>query len=65
MNYNKFPHSYQELIDKLCSRGMHIPDRQAAEYFLHFVSYYRFSGYALAFEVKSVLPEKRNHLFKK
>lgn len=47
--------SIQEQIDKLKQAGLSIGDEVAAEAFLKHINYYRFSGYALAFE------QKRHH----
>jgi abortive infection bacteriophage resistance protein len=52
-NHNKFekpPLSIAAQIERLSSRGVIIQDKQLAEHYLTFISYYRFCGYAIEFE---------------
>ena len=42
--------TYNEQLAILQTRGLTVSDREAAEAFLSFCNYYRFSGYLLAFE---------------
>lgn len=48
--YAKVWLSYSDQIAQLIDRGLHVNDRKMAEDFLAHVSYYRLSGYCLAFE---------------
>ena len=48
--YQKEWISYEQQIDLLIQRGLIISDRSMALQFLKHVTYYRFSGYCLAFE---------------
>ncbi|VAW84345.1 hypothetical protein MNBD_GAMMA18-208 [hydrothermal vent metagenome] len=48
--YDKPPLSFDELIRKLSARGLVIPDDGEARHFLRYTSYYRLTGYGLAFE---------------
>ena len=44
--------SYSDLVSLLRGRGLVVADAPVAEQFLSHLSYYRFSGYCVAFEVK-------------
>jgi abortive infection bacteriophage resistance protein len=58
--YNKAALTYQQQLERLKERGLHIPDE---DYFLHLLevkSYYRLSGYWYP-----LLEDKENHRFKK
>ena len=44
--------TYREQLEILQNRGLIVADAEAAEAFLSFCNYYRFSGYLLAFEDK-------------
>jgi abortive infection bacteriophage resistance protein len=44
--------SYPDLVSLLQQRGLVVADEPVAEQFLSHLSYYRFSGYCLAFEVR-------------
>ena len=48
--YTKVWLSASDQVKKLESRGLVVPDENAAEEFLLHLNYYRFSGYGLAFE---------------
>lgn len=48
--FDKPPLTLTEQIKLLQSRGLIIPNKQAAIHHLQFISYYRFSGYGLEFE---------------
>lgn len=60
--FNKPPISLAEQVDLLRGRGMKISDKRNAEQFLLRLNYYRFSGYALHFEIFK--DRKRTHQFK-
>jgi len=49
--YNKPPLSIDEQINLLVQRGMAVPDRNRARYYLSYISYYRLSIYARALQV--------------
>ncbi len=50
-DYTKAWLSFMDQLQKLESRGLHIPDRAAAADFLSHINYYRFTGYCLAFQI--------------
>ncbi|MDA3955837.1 Abi family protein [Oceanispirochaeta sp.] len=62
MNYDSPPTTTEEQLELLSLRGMVLPDRDRAAAFLNQVSYYRFSGYALHYEIFE--NRKRTHKFK-
>ncbi|MEX0975198.1 MAG: Abi family protein [Bacillota bacterium] len=47
----KTPTTYEEQVQLLRSRGLHIPDTETAKQILRNVNYYRFSAYLLPFRV--------------
>lgn len=61
MKYPKRPYSIDEQLDLLEERGMIIENRKSAGHFLATHNYYRFSGYALHFEIFE--NRKRTHKF--
>jgi len=60
--YTKPPLSISEQVELLDSRGLIIGNKAKAEHYLSFISYYRLSGYAIAFE--KINQGKREHQFK-
>jgi hypothetical protein len=48
--FEKPPLSIEAQLERLSSRGLIIQDQRAARHYLTFISYYRFSGYAIKFE---------------
>lgn len=56
--YNKTPLAIDEQLALLESRGLKITDKQQARHYLQFISYYRLSGYAQAFQDSTVNTEK-------
>lgn len=51
--------TYQQQIQHLRAKGLHIPDPALAEYWLRHVSYYRLSAYWLYFEHPKAVPGPR------
>jgi abortive infection bacteriophage resistance protein len=49
-SYNKPPTSFSEQVERLAGRGLIIPDKSKAEFYLSQLNYYRFSAYCLPFE---------------
>ncbi|MBS6045574.1 MAG: hypothetical protein KH936_08325 [Neisseria sp.] len=47
--FDKPEKNNQELIEEWERRGLEIPDRQRAERYLEFISYYRLSAYTIPF----------------
>ncbi len=62
--YSKLPLSYEDLITRFTSRGLLVKDEERAKLYLQNISYFRFTGYGLAFEEYSSTGE-RLHKFKK
>lgn len=63
MNYQnnehgKPPTSIDAQLKLLCTRGLIVQDKRLAEHYLTYISYYRFCGYAIEFEVKQDNGEK-------
>ena len=50
MDFTKPARTWDEQIDLLRSRGLHIPDREQARHYLSHINYYRLTGYRLPFE---------------
>ncbi len=50
VSYGKQPTTFADQVDLLESRGLFIPDKPRAEFFLSQLNYYRFSAYCLPFE---------------
>ncbi len=48
--FGKQPITFADQVDLLESRGLSIPDKSRAEFFLSQLNYYRFSAYCLPFE---------------
>lgn len=48
--FDKPEKNNQELIEEWERRGLEIPDRQRAERYLEFISYYRLSAYTIPFQ---------------
>ena len=48
--FQKKPQDFQQLIERMKSKGLHVSDEAEAEQLLRDVGYYRLSGYGLAFE---------------
>jgi abortive infection bacteriophage resistance protein len=57
--FEKPPLPIQEQLKLLSSRGLVIQDKQIAEHYLKFISYYRFCGYGIEFEDLSIDGEKQ------
>lgn len=49
--FDKTPETNQDLLDKLISRGLIVPDRERALRYLGFIGYYRLGGYRIPFEL--------------
>jgi len=60
--FDKPPLMVSEQVNLLKSRGLIFPNRDIAEHFLLHCNYYRFSGYALHFEIFK--DRQRTHTFK-
>jgi abortive infection bacteriophage resistance protein len=56
--FEKPPLSIKEQLKLLSSRGLIIKDKQAAQHYLKFISYYRFCGYGIEFEATPINEEK-------
>jgi len=63
-HFQKQPQSPEQLVDILRERGLKIADPSAAIHHLHFINYYRLSGYFLHFEVLPETANKRHHQFR-
>lgn len=50
ISYNKPPTSFADQVDLLEQRGLYIPDKSKAEFYLAQLNYYRFAAYCLPFE---------------
>jgi abortive infection bacteriophage resistance protein len=61
--YNKKALTIDEQITLLKSRGLNFSDETHAKHYLNFISYYRFSGYTISFEVNNQNGQ-RSHTFK-
>ncbi|HBF08420.1 MAG TPA: hypothetical protein DHW71_15125 [Gammaproteobacteria bacterium] len=57
--YTKPPISFEKQIEQLESRGLCVPDKARAEFFLSHLNYYRFAAYCLPFE-----SDHQSHTFK-
>ena len=57
--FEKPPLSIDAQLELLTSRGVIIQDKNAARYYLSYISYYRFCGYAIEFESELVAGEKQ------
>lgn len=60
MQFTKPPLSFETQVQLLIDRGMVIPDRERARYYLEHVNYYRLRGYWLPYEQAT---DKGNHAF--
>lgn len=59
--FQKPPLSIDQQLDLLSSRGLIINDRQTAQHYLKFVSYYRFCGYGIGFENVASKSDSQKH----
>lgn len=50
VNFTKPARSWDEQVELLRSRGLHIPDDERARHYLSHINYYRLTGYWLPFE---------------
>lgn len=50
MKFDKPPLSFEQQLDRLIDRGLHVDDREHALHVLQHVNYYRLAGYLLPFE---------------
>lgn len=63
--YQKPPKNFNEQVDILLSRGILVPDRCKAKFYLSQLNYYRLAAYCLLFELaSSATPHLRADLFK-
>lgn len=60
--FDKPEKNNQELIEEWERRGLEIPDRQRAERYLEFISYYRLSAYTIPFQIQT--SNTASHKFK-
>ena len=55
MKYQKLPLAYDEQLDLLISRGLHVQDKDSALINLQNIIYYRLSAYFLRIELKDFI----------
>ncbi|MGI8307064.1 Abi family protein [Saccharopolyspora hattusasensis] len=60
LHYDKWPMVFDELVDRLASRGLEIPDADSAARYLCHIGYYRLSPYTILFQ-----QGRPDHLFRK
>jgi len=49
-SYSKLPTTFSKQVDQLQARGLNVPDKAKAEFYLSQLNYYRFAAYCLPFE---------------
>lgn len=52
--FEKLPLSIEAQLERLGSRGITIQNRDIARHYLSYISYYRFCGYAIEFEIDNM-----------